>query len=93
MVSHPAFGYFCKDYALKQLSVEYEGKDPRPRHLENVLREAKKGSLKLAITLPQYNNKGTLLIAEKLNLSTQMIDPYSSDYLATMDQLAQMIAE
>lgn len=93
LVSHPAFGYFCQEYGLKQLSVEHEGKDPRPRHLEKVMNQARTSGLKTALTLPQYNNKGTLLIAEKLHLKTQMINPYSSDYMSTMNQLSEMIAQ
>jgi zinc transport system substrate-binding protein len=31
LVSHPAFGYFCKDYDLEQISIEVEGKEPRPK--------------------------------------------------------------
>jgi len=93
LVSHPAFGYFCKEYGLKQLSVEYEGKDPRPRHLEKILMQAQTNGLKTAITLPQYNNKGTLLIAEKLKVETKMIDPYSADYIATLQELAEMISQ
>jgi zinc transport system substrate-binding protein len=93
LVSHPAFGYFCKDYDFVQLSVEYEGKDPRPKHLEEILRRAVTESAEVALALPQYNNKGAQLIAEKLNMPVRMIDPYSADYFETMRKLAHMIAE
>jgi zinc transport system substrate-binding protein len=92
LVSHPAFGYFCKEYGLHQISVEYEGKEARPRHLEKVKYETKRNGLKTALTLPQYNNKGTLLIAQELELKTQMIDPYSSDYFTTLKELTEILA-
>ncbi len=93
LVSHPAFGYFCKDYNFIQLSVEYEGKDPRPKHLADTLKRAVTESAELALALPQYNNKGAQLIAEKLHLPIRVIDPYSSDYFETMRKLAHLIAE
>ena len=93
LVSHPAFGYFCKEYGLKQLSVEYEGKDPRPHHLEQIMSQAKTSGVKIALTMPQHNNKGTWLIAEKLGINTKMIDPYSINYITTMSELAEMIAQ
>lgn len=93
LVSHPAFGYFCKDYNFVQLSVEYEGKDPRPKHLADTLKRAVTESAELALALPQYNNKGAQLIAEKLHLPVRLIDPYSSDYFETMRKLAHLIAE
>ncbi len=93
LVSHPAFGYFCKEYDLVQISVEYEGKDPRPKHLEQILKRAVSESMEVALALPQYNNKGAQFIAEKLHLPVRFIDPYSSDYFETMLKLAHIIAE
>lgn len=93
LVSHPAFGYFCKDFGLTQLSVEYEGKDPRPKHLEEILKRAVTESAQVAIALPQYNNKGAQLIAEKIHKPVRYIDPYSADYFETMRKLAKLIAD
>ncbi len=93
LVSHPAFAYFCKDFGLVQLSVEYEGKDPRPRHLEEVLKRAVSESAEVALALPQYNNKGAQLIAEKLHKPVRFIDPYSEDYFETLRKLAKLIAD
>lgn len=93
LVSHPAFGYFCKEYDFEQLSVEYEGKDPRPKHLEEILKLAVSQSMEVALALPQYNNKGAQLIAEKLHVPVHLIDPYSADYFETMRKLAHLIAD
>ena len=93
LVSHPAFGYFCHDYQCEQLSVEYEGKEPRPQYLEQLLHRAVNEQVSLAIALPQYNNKGAQRIAEELHLPVQMLDPYSPDYFETMRRLASWIAD
>ena len=92
LVSHPAFGYFCRDYDCEQLSVEYEGKEPRPKHIEELISLAKSKHTEVAIALPQYNNKGAQLIAEKLRVPVRMIDPYSSAYFETMLKVAELIA-
>ncbi len=93
LVSHPAFGYFCKEYNFEQLSIEYEGKDPRPKHLEEILKKAVSESMEVALALPQYNNKGAQLIAEKLHVPIHWIDPYSTDYFEMMRKLAHLIAD
>lgn len=93
LVSHPAFGYFCRDYQIEQISVEYEGKDPRPHHLEEILKTAITHSLDFTLALPQYNNKGAQVIAEKLHVPVKWIDPYSPDYFDMMRHLARLIAE
>lgn len=93
IVSHPAFGYFCREYGLEQLSVEQEGKDPRPRHLKEMLAKARKTHAAIALALPQHNNKGAQVIASQMKVPIRMIDPYSADYFDTMRNLARMIAE
>lgn len=93
LVSHPAFGYFCRDFDLRQLSVEVEGKDPRPRHLEQLLQTAKNDPPAVALALPQHNNKGVQILAQGLCVQIQMVDPYSSDYFSMMQELAEKIAQ
>ncbi len=93
LVSHPAFGYFCKEYDIVQVSVEYEGREPRPHHLEEILKRAVSQSMEVALALPQYNNKGAQLIAEKIHVPVHLIDPYSAEYFETMRKLAHLIAD
>ena len=92
LVSHPAFAYFCRDYDCRQLSVEHEGKEPRPRELEETLHTAIETHATLAIALPQHNNKGAQLIAEKLRIPVRYVDPYAADYFDTMRKLSELIA-
>ncbi|HSX38233.1 MAG TPA: zinc ABC transporter substrate-binding protein [Chlamydiales bacterium] len=92
IVSHPAFGYFCREYHLEQLSIEQEGKDPRPRYLEEVLKQAQNAHVALALALPQHNNKGAQLIASKMNVPIRVVDPYSPQFFDTVRHLACLLA-
>lgn len=92
LVSHPAFGYFCREYDCEQISVEYEGKDPLPKYLESILKKVKSEHIEVVFLLPQYNNKGAQLIANQLQVPAVMIDPYSENYSETLREMAQAIA-
>ena len=92
LVSHPAFGYFCAEYGLIQLSVECEGKDPLPQDIVRTLNEAEEHHVRTVLTQAQYNNKGAILIAEKLRLPVYQIDPYAIDYMENLRHLSRMIA-
>lgn len=91
LVSHPAFGYFCKDYGLYQLSVECEGKEPKPKAVQRILELAKERQVSLVIAQKGYNNKGAEQIAKELALSVYFIDPYSKHYVKTLLNLAELI--
>lgn len=92
LVSHPAFGYFCKDYGLYQLSIECEGKEPKPKTLHRIVEMAKERHISLVIAQKGYNNKGAELIAKELALPVYFVDPYSKHYIKTLLNLAELIS-
>ncbi len=93
LVSHPAFGYFCHDYHLIQLSIEIEGKEPLPQHVTEILTHAKRYSVQAVITEPQYSNKGAELLAQSLGLPTHMVDPYAENFSENLLSIATVIAQ
>ncbi len=93
LVSHPAFGYFCYDYKLKQISIEQEGKDPLPKEISAILKSAETSSIRTVLTQAQYNNKGALIIAETLKLPVHEVDPYSANYLDNLLYITHCIAK
>ena len=91
LVSHPAFGYFCNDYGLVQIPVEFEGKEPRPKQISQILEQAANLEIKTVLTQAQYSNKGAELIAQKLHLPIFLVDPYSMDYSNNLLHLAEVL--
>lgn len=93
LVSHPAFAYFCQEYGLQQLSVEVEGKDPRPQHVADILAKAKECAIHTIITEPQHSNKGAEAIAARLGIATHRVDPYTENYVENLLLLGEIIAQ
>jgi zinc transport system substrate-binding protein len=92
LVSHPAFGYFCSDYHLKQLSIEVEGKDPSPKQLTELLKLARSLNIKSVYAQEQYQTKGAYLLAQELDAKVYIVDPYSSDYINNLRKMAQLFS-
>ncbi len=90
LVSHPALGYFCRDYGLIQLSVEEEGKEPKPKHLAKLMQTDRSTLLPLFLDTSRSRTKASR-VAEMMQLPVAVIDPYAQDYAATMDQLATLL--
>lgn len=93
LVGHPAFGYFCRDYQLKQLSIEFEGRDPTPKQLTNIIQTAKDLKIRTIFIQEQYSNKGAKLIAEELGAKTVYADPYAENYPEALKKFAEHIAQ
>lgn len=93
LVSHPSLAYFCQEFGLMQLSVECEGKDPRPRDIEKILQQTETYTVRCVFLQQGFNDRGAQLIAKKLKLPAYRIDPYAKDYLKNMRQIGQYIAK
>lgn len=89
LVSHPAYAYFCRDYMMKQLSVEFEGKDPTPRQLTSLIHKAKTAHINKIFIQMQYSNKGAKLVAKQLNAEIITLDPYAENYPHMMIEIAK----
>lgn len=93
MVSHPAYAYFCRDYNLEQISIEFEGKDPTPQQLTKVLDAARQFQIRTIFIQMQYNNKGARLIAEQIGAKVVTLDPYAEQYLKSMLEIAHAFSQ
>lgn len=93
LVSHPAFGYFCQEYRLIQLSVECAEKDPLPKDIERILQEAKRHRVRAVFTQEGYSNKGAELIAKRLHLPVFVVDPYAKNYARNLLSITELIAD
>lgn len=92
LVSHPAYAYFCRDYGLKQASIEFEGKDPTPQQMNKILNLARAANIKKIFIQAQYNNKGARLFAKELGAEVVMLDPYAENVKASMLEIAHNFA-
>lgn len=88
MVSHPAYAYFCRDYGLVQLSIEFEGKDPSPKQLTSILEQARKAKINIIFIQAQHSSKGARLIAKEIGAQIDTIDPLSENYLENIREIA-----
>lgn len=91
LISHPALGYFCKDYHLFQLSVETDGKEPLPKDLSRILDLAREKNVKLMVVQKNYPDKGAKIIAKQLQIPIYYFDPYQSNYIENLQELATVL--
>ena len=92
MVFHPAWGYFARDYGLKELAVEINGKEPKPRELIRVINEAKRAKVKAIFTQPEFSDKSAKIIADTLKIRVIKASPLAKNLADNLLNLARAIA-
>ena len=92
MVFHPSWGYFAKAYNLDQIAVEVEGKEPKPKALIHLLKEAKKEKVKAIFTQPEFSDTVAKIIAKELQIPVVKVSPLSANWSENLISIANAIA-
>lgn len=93
MVFHPAFGYFTDRYGLKQRAVEIEGKEPTPKQMVQIIRQAKEEKITTIFVQQQFSQKAAQTIAEAISGKVVAIDPLAEDYFEGLKKLGNAMQE
>jgi len=92
MVFHPAWGYFARDYGLRQLAIESEGKTPKPKQVAHLIKEAKEEGAKAIFTAPEFSEKIAKQIAQEVGVPIIKVTPLSPKWSENLIDLAKAIA-
>lgn len=92
LIFHPALGYFARDYGLQQLSIEFEGKEPSPKHLQRVIEIAKAEKIKTILIQKEFDQENAAIIAKEIEGKVIQIDPLDYDWPAQMIHIAGQLS-
>lgn len=92
LVFHPAFGYFCRRYDLKQQAIEVEGKQPSAKQLAGIIDQARKLDVRVIFVQPQFPEDSARRLASALDAAVVPMDPLAADYLANLRRMGQAVA-
>jgi zinc transport system substrate-binding protein len=89
---HPAYTYFAHRYNLKEIGVieMAPGREPTPRHLQEIVKAVKGSGLRVVFIEPQLNPRVAETVAREAGVRVLMLDPmggrppYGDDYLKLM---------
>jgi len=91
MIYHPNLAYLARDYGLEEIPVEYEGKEPPPSRIRELIDRARKDKLKIIFVQREYDTKNAKAIAGEIGASIKIIDPLSENWLnETMDIIVSL---
>ncbi len=90
-VFHPSFGYFAKEYSLRQQAVEIAGKSPSPRQLSALISMARKEGIRIIFVQPQFDSKSAQTVARAIGGIVEPLDPLAEDVTGNLNIIATKI--
>jgi zinc transport system substrate-binding protein len=90
-VFHPAYGYFARDYGLRQEAIESAGREPSAKQLTELIARAKADGVKLILAQPQFSSASAEKVARAIGGQVLTVNDLARDVPATLRQLAEAV--
>lgn len=90
---HPEFGYFARDYNLKQIAIEQAGKEPTADYIVRLIEEARQLNIKVIFGSAQFSTKSAEVIAKEIGGKVIIIDPLAKDFIANMRTIGSVMQQ
>jgi zinc transport system substrate-binding protein len=87
MIYHPNLAYLARDYGLKEIAVEFDGKEPPPSRLKELIDFAAANNLKTIFIQKEYDSKNAKEIAREIGGQVVTIDPLSENWLKSTNDI------
>lgn len=92
LIYHPALTYFARDYELEQFSVEFNGKEPTPQHLKQLIDVAKKNHIRVIFIQKEFDSKNAQILAQEAGCKIVVIDPLTYNWSKGLIEIATALA-
>ena len=91
LIYHPALTYFARDYGLKQIAIEEEGREPSAAQLQQTISAAKQKRVKVLFVQKEFTNRNTQIVEEGTNAKKVEINPLSYNWNKEMEDIAKKL--
>lgn len=91
MIYHPALSYFARDYGLRQISIEEDGKEPSPAHLKNLIDTCRKEKVRIIFVQPEFDRRNAEIIARQTNTKVVPINPLAYEWEDEMLRITESL--
>ena len=93
VIYHPALTYLARDYALTQVAVEHEGKEPSAKHLANIIEKARAEGIKYIFYQSEFPASSVEVICQDIGATAVEINPLDEDIFENIRHIVTLITK
>jgi len=93
MIFHPALTYLARDYGMEQVPIEFEGKEPSPARLKNLIRDTRASNIPVIFIQQEYDVNNAHLVAAETGAKVVTINPMAYNWIEEMKKLMVVFKE
>lgn len=91
MIYHPNLAYLARDYGLEEVSVEFEGKEPPPSRLKELIDFSRTKNIQTIFVQREYDVRNAKAIADEIDAEVVVIDPLSGDWMKSTTDIIEAL--
>lgn len=92
-VFHPAWGYFARDFGLKQEAIEIDGREPSDQEVTAITEKIRLARAKVIFVQPQISGRSAKSIADATGAVVEIADPLAADLPAELRRVADIFSK
>ncbi len=92
IIYHPALSYFANDYGLHQHSIEFEGKNPSPAQMRNLIDLSEKENIQVVFIQQEFDKKNAEVIAKEIGAESFTINPLAYEWDKELMRIAKILS-
>ena len=91
IIYHPALTYYARDYGLRQIAIEADGKEPSAKQLTQLIRQAREDGVRRILYQSQFPASAVEVIARDIDAEYAEVDPLREDVIANIEEITSII--
>jgi zinc transport system substrate-binding protein len=92
LIYHPALAYYARQFNLKQVALELDGKEPSTRHLKEVVDLAHKQNIHVIFIQKEFDASFATQLSHEINGEVIVIDPLDYNWEKQLMDITEKIA-
>lgn len=93
IIYHPALTYYARDYGIRQVAIEANGKEPSAKQLTQIIRQAREDGVRRILYQSQFPASAVEIIARDIDAEYVEVDPLREDAIANIDAITDIITQ
>ena len=80
LIYHPALSYYARDYGMRQVCMEENGKEPSATHLKELVDLCKQENIRIVFVQKEFDTRNAELIAKETGARLVSINPLNKEW-------------
>ena len=92
LIFHPALAYYARQFGMKQVALELDGKDPSPRHMKDIVDLAHEQNIHVIFIQKEFDSAFALQLSREIDGKVIIIDPLDYNWEKQLMDITDKIA-